>query len=167
MTTTLTVPDEIADEVRRFAAFVLADRGIGDPTVTQTALVSTQTTDHIADYPLWADEDVIALANAGTSTAGYYRAIMDAIIAHGKAREWVSLDELATWTSIKRSVLSTFRTHLYRYVNSHLGDGSMAPFTGVSGADLRPARGREVFYRISQECAAQWMRIQSELNEVS
>ena len=161
MPTTLVVPDEIADEVRRFAAFVLSDRQVAS-AVTQAPSATEH--DHIPDYPLWDDTDVVALANAGTSTAGYYRAIMDAIISEEKVGEWVSLDDLAQWTSIKRSTLSTFRTHLYRYVNTHLVD-SLAPFTAASGTKLRPARGREVFYRVSRECATQWTRIQSQLKE--
>ena len=164
MPTTITVPDEIADEVRRFAAFIAADRmrDQNEPDVV-TAMLG----DNVADYPVWADEDVIALANAGTTTAHNYRAIMDAILAAGKTGQWVSLDDLNAWTGIKRSALSTFRTHLYRYINTHLPDGGRAPFTGAWGTELRPARGREVFYRVSIPCAQQWERVRESLKATS
>lgn len=165
MTTTIEVPDAIADEVRRFAAFVLSDRR--DTETQLTAPRADSEPDHIADYPLWQDNQVIGLANGDTITAGNYRAIMDAVIARKRVGEWVSLDDLSEWTSIQRSVLSTFRTHLYRYVNSHLGTGHLAPFTREWGENLRPARGREVFYRVSQECAAQWERVRPQLKERS
>ncbi|WP_424448560.1 hypothetical protein [Microbacterium arborescens] len=164
MPTSITVPDEIADEVRRFAAFIAADRAaveLGpDP-------VSSSAGDDIADYPLWPDSDVIALANAGTTTASHYRTIMDAVLAQSMAANWVSLDDLASWTGLKRSALSTFRTHLYRYINTHLPEGTVAPFTGAWGTELRPARGREVFYRVSTQCADQWTRIRPSLKETS
>lgn len=162
MHTTITVPDEIADEVRRFAAFIEADRGRMTPSA---AVLAAE--DGVADYPLWPDADVIELANAGTTTANYYRAIMNAVLSESKVGEWVSLDDLALWTGIKRTALSAFRTHLYRYVNSHLPEGSSAPFTGAWGADLRPARGREVFYRVSAECASQWERIHPQLEALN
>lgn len=151
------VPAEYADEVRRFAAFLAAERAGDYPTVAAAVV------DGLADYPLWADADVVAFANAGTVTSRIYRRIVDAVLEHGATGRWVSIAELAEWTGQSRSAISTFRTHLYRYINAHMGSGTLAPFTRANGQDLRPARGREVCYRISAECAEQWGRVQSQL----
>ena len=154
------VPAAFADEVRRFAAFLITDRASG-----ATAAISAPF-DGIPDYPLWDDTAILALANAGTTTAHYYRKIMDAVIANRAVGQWVSLADLAEWTGEKRSALSTFRTHLYRWVHAHVGEDAKAPFTGANGQDLRPARGREVHYRVSVACAEQWARIESQLKEI-
>lgn len=146
------VPAEIADEVRRFAAFVMADR--------QSATPTTPTTDGIPDYALWPDDDIVRFASAGTVTSRVYRRIMDATVEHDTVGKWVSIGELAEMTGQPASVVSTFRTHLNRYINAHLPEGTHAPFTRADGQDLRPARGRQVFYRVSKECAAQWTRVQ-------
>lgn len=149
------VPADFADEVRRFTAFLVADR-------RHAGVVPSSTADNIADYPLWADEEIVALANSGTVTSRVYRRIMDSVTEHGVGK-WVSIPELAEWTEQPSSVISTFRTHLYRYINAHLPEGTVAPFTRASGQDLRPARGRGVYYRVSQACADQWNRVQPEL----
>lgn len=151
------VPDSIADEVRRFAAFLIADRD-SDPGMPPLVPF-----DGISDYPLWEDSAIISLANAGTVTSSYYRKIMDAVIEREAVGQWVSLVDLTEWTKEKRSALSTFRTHLYRWIHSHMPEGTIAPFTAASGQDLRPARSREVFYRVSVSCADQWARVQLEL----
>lgn len=157
-TVNVAVPIDLADEVRRFVAFLIADRAAGD-SATGEAL------DLIADYPLWGDADVVALANAGTVTSRVYRKIMDAVAAHDAVAQWVGIAELADWTGQPASVISTFRTHLYRYINSRMPAGTLAPFTRANGQDLRPARGREVYYRVSRECAQQWQRIQPQLKD--
>ena len=148
----ITVPAAFADEVRRFAAFLAWERA------GSTVLNShpSGATDDVPDYPLWPDGLVIQLAKAGTSTAQNYFRIMEAIIAKDKAGVWASIDELAEWTGMKRSEVSAFRTHLYRYIHAHLAPGTVAPFTAVWGTELRPSRGRSVYYRVSKECAAQW-----------
>ena len=152
----ITVPAAFADEIRRFAAFLAWDRA--DSMVLNSH--PSGATDDVQDYPLWPDESVIQLAQAGTSTARNYLRIMEAIIANDKAGVWASIDELTEWTGMKRSEVSTFRTHLYRYIHAHLAPGTVAPFTAVWGTELRPSRGRSVYYRVSKECAAQWRRVQ-------
>jgi len=159
-TVTLPVPVEIADEVRRFAAFLLADR----LTVGQR---SEPLYDGISDYPLWPDEDVISLANAGTATSRLYRRIMDAVIAHEAVGMWVSIAELAEWVGERPTLVANFRTQLYRYIGAHLPVGTSAPFTAKRGDKLHPRRGREVHYRVSTACAEQWNRIQLQLNDGS
>ena len=158
--THIAIPAAIADEVRRFAAFLLADHG------SSAGVAASVRSDGIPDYPLWDDAAIIALANAGTATAAYYRKIMDAIIANEAVGQWVSLADLALWTEEKRSALSTFRTHLYRWVHAHVGKDALAPFTGASGQNLRPARGREVHYRVSDECAEQWARVHPQMKAI-
>ena len=155
----ITVPAAFADEVRRFAAFLASDRA-ASATVDSHPRGST---DDLPDYPLWPDELVIQLAQAGTRTARNYRRVMEEILANDMVGVWTSIDELTEWTGMKRSEVSTFRTHLYRYVHTHLATGTVAPFTGVWGTELRPSRGRSVFYRVSEECAAQWRRVQPTL----
>lgn len=155
-TVNVPVPTDLADEVRRFVAFLIADRAAGESPQAEPA-------DLIADYPLWGDADIVALANAATVTSRIYRKIMDAVLEHDAVAQWVSIAELAEWTGQPASVISTFRTHLYRYINAHMPAGTAAPFTRANGQDLRPARGREVYYRVSRECAQQWQRIQSQL----
>jgi len=150
------VPAEFADEVRRFAAFIAADRA-------EQAKAPARELDGIPDYPLWSDDDVVALANAGTTTAAHFRKIMDAVLERDAVGSWVSIADLAKWTGEKPSAIATFRTHLYRWVNAHMPCGTMAPFTGKPGNELRPPRGREVHYRVSAACAAQWARIQDRL----
>lgn len=158
MTTTvnIAVPSEIAEEVRRFAAFIVADR-------TSSPFPRATEFDSIADYPLWPDDDVVALASSGTVTSRIYQRIMNAVIASDKVSQWVSIPELAEMTGQPESVISTFRTHLYRYINAHMPEGSHAPFTRATGQDLRPTRGRGVHYRISAECAEQWERVRSRI----
>ncbi len=154
------VPAEIADEVRRFAAFLIADRG--DPLS-----LAADVGDGIPDYPLWPDGQVERFASAPTTTARVYVRIMDAVVEHDAAGQWLSIAELAEWTGQTPSVISTFRTHLYRYINAHLPEGTLAPFTRAAGQDLRPARGREVYYRISPACAEQWTRLRDGIERTS
>jgi len=153
------VPADIADEVQRFAAFLIADRGQRGTAPTVSVA------DGIPDYPLWADQDVVALANAGTTTAANYRKIMDAVIAHDAIGTWVSIADLSDWSGEHVNTIKTFRTHLYRWINAHMPAGTAAPFTAKSGTQLRPPRGREVYYRVSAACAAQWERLQPELED--
>lgn len=156
-TLNLPVPLEIADEVRRFAAFILAER--------QRTSTTPAPSDGIRDYPLWANEDIVRFATSGTVTSRIYCDIMDAIIAHNAVGQWVTIAELADWTGHARSVIATFRTHLYRYINSRFPKSTLAPFTGMNGQDLRPARGREVHYRVSAECAEQWEQVRTQIGE--
>lgn len=157
---TIDLPVEIAEEVRRFAAFLIADQ----PNRLSRTYVPN---DGIPDYPLWPDEQVERFASAPTTTARVYVKIMDAVIEHGAAGQWLSIAELAEWTGQAPSVISTFRTHLYRYINAHLPEGTLAPFTRATGQDLRPARGREVYYRISPACAEQWTRLRDGVERTS
>ena len=155
----VSVPADIADEVRRFAAFVSADRA-------QSAMhAPTGQVDGIPDYTLWSDDDVLALANAGTTTAANYRKIMNAVIGHGAVGTWVSIADLVKWTGERPTTIAAFRTHLYRWINAHMPAGTAAPFTGRPGTQLHPPRGREVHYRVSAACAAQWERAQDRLEE--
>lgn len=152
------VPTGIADEVRRFAAFLLADRATDGE---RTALMY----DGIPDYPLWRDEDVVSLANAGTATSRNYRKIMDAVVERQAVGSWVSIPELAEWVGERPTVVANFRTQLYRWVGAHLPMGTKAPFTAKRGDKLLPPRGREVHYRVSAACAEQWARVQDQLKE--
>lgn len=153
------VPADIAGEVRRFAAFVLAERGDGFATHEPSF-------DGIPDYPIWTDAQVTSFATNGTVTSRIYRRIMDSVIDQDAVGRWVSIADIAQWTDQPASVISTFRTHLYRYINAHLPEGTRAPFTRANGQDLRPTRGREVYYRVSQECANQWQRIKPQIGEL-
>lgn len=154
------VPAPVADEVRRFVAFLVADR-------MNPAAHAVSPSDGIPDYPLWPDERIVRFASAPTTTARVYLQIMDAVVEHDAAGRWLSIAELAEWTEQPVSVISAFRTHLYRYINAHLPEGTLAPFTRATGQDLRPARGREVYYRISTECAAQWTRLRDEISNTN
>lgn len=144
------VPAEIADEVKRFAAFLQADR---------TTEPDTSLDDGITDYPLWPDDEVISLATAWTNTAVLYRQIMDAVVENNAVGRWVTIPQLAEWTGTKPSTIAAFRTHLYRYINAHKPQGTLAPFTAISGTKLRPPRTRSVHYRVSRACAQQWSRV--------
>jgi len=159
MTQIVNVPvrAEIADEVRRFAAFIDADR----PATTSSPTVGTF--DGIADYPLWEDDAIVALARARTTTAANYRKIMDAIIANDAAGAWVSIADLEKWTGMKASTIANFRTQLYRWINAHMPASTLAPFTAKRGDKLSPPRGREVHYRASSACLEQWARVQDQL----
>ncbi len=161
MTTTVNVPvpTEIADEVRRFAAFLMADRAASGSRTESLY-------DGIQDYPLWPDEDVISLANAGTATSGLYRRIMDAILARDAVGAWVSIAQLAEWVGERPTLIANFRTQLYRWIGAHLPAGTTAPFTAKRGDKLHPPRGREVHYRVSTACAEQWRRVQPQLKEI-
>jgi len=88
---------------------------------------------------------------------------MDAILSNDAVGQWVTVPRLAEWTGREASAIGIFRTHLNRYKNAHLPEGSAAPFTRASGQDLRPARGREVHYRVSAECAEQWTRLRDRI----
>lgn len=159
----ISVPAAIASEVRRFAAFLELDPSAHKITSAAIANASVTRPDK-PDYPLWADSDVVALANAGTTTASNYRLIMDAIIREDHVGEWVSISQLSEWTGLEYSQIKTFRTHLYRHINSHFADKyTNAPFTGAWGTELSGTRKRIVYYRVSSDCAYQWERIQGEL----
>lgn len=157
-TVNVPVPAEIADEVRRFAAFLLADR-------SETGSRAESLYDGIPDYPLWPDEDVIALASAGTATSHLYRRIMDAILKNEATGVWVSIAQLAEWVGERPTLVANFRTQLYRWIGAHLPEGTAAPFTAKRGDKLHPPRAREVHYRVSAPCAEQWRRIQSQLKD--
>jgi hypothetical protein len=160
ITIDIAVPSAIADEVRRFAAFILADRSAGVVDAHVPA------SDGIADYPLWSDDDVVSLAKAGTTTAANYRKIMDAVIDQDAVGKWVSITELAHWTGEKSTVIANFRTQLYRWINAHFPEGKTAPFTAKRGDKLRPPRGRQVHYRVSAACASQWDRVRQRIVEI-
>ena len=162
-TETIEVPTRLASQVRQLLALLVLDpkaskvlaKAIADATVSQPDR---------PDYPLWDDADVIALANAGTKTAANYRSIMDAVIREDHVDEWVAVSQLSEWTGLELSEIRTFRTHLYRHIHAHFkGQYSSAPFTGAWGTDLTPSRGRVVYYRVSKECAYQWLRVQDSL----
>lgn len=150
---------ELADEVRRFAAFIEADRSAA------TASHSVATPDGIADYPLWEDGAIVALARAKTTTASNYFKIMDAIVSQDAVGSWVSIADLEKWTGMKASAIANFRTHLYRWINAHMPAHTLAPFTAKRGDRLSPPRGREVHYRVSAACAEQWARVRHQLEE--
>lgn len=59
---TIDVPSGIIDEVRRFAAFLIADQ---PNRLSRTAVPD----DGIPDYPLWPDEQIERFASAPTTTA--------------------------------------------------------------------------------------------------
>lgn len=159
MTQIVNVPvrAEIADEVRRFAAFIEADRPAA------TAVPTVTPSDGITDYPLWEDDAIVALARASTTTAANYRKLMDAIISNDAVGMWVSIADLEKWTGLKATTIANFRTHLYRWINAHMPASALAPFTAKRGDKLSPPRGREVHYRVSAACAEQWARVQDQL----
>jgi len=119
--------------------------------------------DNIPDYPLWDDDEVIALANAATITATNYRRIMDAIIENGRIGEWISIRELSEWTGITYDKVANFRTQLYRW--AHVHHKASAPFTGTWGP-YAPKGKRVVLYRVSAGCAAQWERVRARFDEL-
>jgi len=161
--TTIEVPGRFALDLKRFVE-LLEQSPSYSKVISKAIADATISLPDRPDYPLWDDDDVVALANAGSRTAANYREIMDAIIREGRDGEWVSISQLSEWTGLNPAELKAFRTHLYRHIHAHYaGKYSNAPFTGAWGTDLRPSRGRVVYYRVSRECAYQWERIQESL----
>lgn len=157
----IAVPPEHADEVRRYAAYLQwLDRNNAHRPASSEGSTSD---DGYPDYPLWADDEVLELANSDTKMSRIYQQIMNAVLEREMVAEWVTIDQISEWTGIERSRVSTFRTHLYRHIHAHFGKDRAAPFTGADGNDLTPRRGRIVLYRVSTECAEQWQRIRARL----
>jgi hypothetical protein len=149
MTPQLSVPDRWFGEVERYLQFLIASEQNSEALAPG---------DETADYPLWADEDLIALRNAGTSTAKNMSRIVDSVIRSGRIGEWISIPEIADLSGIPEKTIRNVRTQLYRYINSRFAPGTLAPFTAIRGEKLRPAKSREVYYRLSSDFAEQWRR---------
>jgi hypothetical protein len=159
------VPRKWAPEIRRYLGYLasLPPEEISLVPLPAAASLAASELYSFDDYPLWDDDEVIALANAGTITAVNYRRIMDAIVENGRVGEWVSIGELSEWTGITYKKAANFRTQLYRWLHAHTHH-QYAPFTGTWGANVQKGK-RVVLYRVSADCAAQWERIRPQLDD--
>lgn len=113
------------------------------------------------DFPLWEDAEVAAFAGAGTTTAKNYATIMNTVVDNNRVGEWLSIDDLAELTRMKRSEISTFRTHMYRYVHIVFGQEGQPPFSTTMGTEIKSKGDRVVYYWVSEACAEQWCRVGS------
>ncbi|SDZ56630.1 hypothetical protein [Herbiconiux ginsengi] len=104
----------------------------------------------------WSDEALERFAHGESKTLRIVQDVIDVLVKTPGV--WFNLDELAEATTWDRATLKGVWTHLSRALKAHF-DGNDWPLAAIWGLHLEPQLDPAMYYRVTEDQAAQWLRV--------